>query len=1024
MAVFYSSLSFLVAQTAGYSCDFEDEGLETEWTLNGGPFGSQCINKWHIGGAEKNGGERGMYISYNDGKTAGYINADKGNVVSAYTLISHLPADNYEISFDWQALGLDEDALYVCWVPESVASNSTNQTSSLPKYVEEYGIRVGGRTALNNSLWNSSYGTFRHDGTPHKLCFVWRNGTVGSISPAACVDNIMIIPLSSCRKPSAITVTPNDSVIGIKWDGKSESYDIRIKSRENGQWYEYFNHPADTLTVSGVPEGTVEVYVRARCDEYYSVWVSKVQFVYYPNRRCVDFLNINSENCYYGTTNDPSANQGKMDQGYESEFSRHTIHYLDYETDPRTGDALHTVSPYDIASVRLGNWQVKAQAERIEYEYTVANEESAILLLHYAVVLQLPNHDIVKQPRFKLSVTDEKGKPLDTDSCTELDFSAGYGTGAEEGWIKIGEGDDALVWKDWSTVGVNLDEYKGRKLKIILTTYDCADGAHSGYAYFAMSCTAGKLEALSCGESANNVFRAPDGFNYRWYKRSDPEVTVTSEQELSLEQGDTATYCCSVIQKLNNRCYFTLTATALPRFPVADAEYSASIENCCNVVRFTDKSRVVFRKDGEDIISADDRCDSVVWNFGDGTTSREWSPEHIFPYEGGVYKVEQRAFLAGACDSIAVYNVELPAMQVPRDTTHAVVCEGESYNFDGVDLFVAGFYSDTISGGAANGCDSIHVLNLVVGEKYAITDTVVTCTDRLPYIFNGKDLTATGIYTDTFPTVYGCDSVVTLNLIVNESLEIEFPSRIEVCADALVAEVPYTVSSGVTTTYDVVFKDDVIADVDSAVPGNGVFAIPLPEKAVPGYYDMEIRFANADCGDVVGSAVLNILYPDSILAQRWNDVVAVRNSDYNGNYNFVAYQWFRNGEPLEGAIGSILYEPDGLDCDALYHVALTGVDGTTINTCTVKPVYFPEAEIEVTPTILFSGGTMVLNSPAQGSYRIWTVAGVMVSSGRFLEGETSVSAPGLPGMYLMEMRLPDGTYRTEKIIVGDYNTNQ
>ncbi len=760
------------AQIAGYSCDFEDSTLDTAWTLNAGPFGERCTNKWYIGTGANNGGERGMYISYDEGESAGYISGEgRAQVVSAYTLIDHLPADNYEISFDWQALGMDQDALYVCWVPESVFSNSTNQTSSLPAYVTDYGIRVGGRNALNNSLWNSLYGSFRHDGTPHKLCFVWRNGTGGSVSPAACVDNIMIIPLSSCRKPTEITITPNDTVIGIKWDGKSDAYDVRIKSRENGQWYEFWNHQSDSLTVSGLPEGTIEVYVRAHCDEFYSVWVSKVQFIYYPGLRCVDFLNINNDNCYYGTTQSPSANPGKMDAGYASENSRHTIHYLDYETDPRTNNALKTVSDYDIASVRLVNWLVSSEAERIEYEYTVDEDESAVLLLHYAVVLQLPNHDMERQPRFTLEVTNENGRPLDDDGCTSLDFSAGYGTGANEGWIQIGEGDDAIVWKDWSTVGVNLEKYAGQKLKIVLTTYDCKDGAHYGYAYFAVSCTSGRLETLSCGENADSRFRAPDGFLYNWYKLSEPDNILSEEQEFTIPLGDTATYACNVIQILNENCYYTITANAHPRLPVAEATYETAVEECQTVVRFTDKSHVIYRQPDGDVTAEDEVCDSVVWDFDDGTTSREWSPEHVFPYEGGTFEVTQRVFLSGVCDSITTYVIEVPENNIPRDTTHAVICEGEHYTFNGEDYYVTGCFSDTIVGGSVNGCDSLVTLNLVVNPLNTKEFEATMCAGG-KYEWNGNTYTTAGDYTDTVTAVGdGCDTIVTLHLTTIPAME-------------------------------------------------------------------------------------------------------------------------------------------------------------------------------------------------------------------------------------------------------------
>ena len=1007
----------LLAQTNGYQCDFEDTTEIRNWTLNAGPFGGWCTNKWYIGSAESNGGGvNAMYISYDEGKTAGYLSGvGNGQVVSAYRLISHLPADNYEISFDWQALGIDGDALYVCWVPETEFSNSTNQSDALPKYVTDYGIRVGGRSALNNSLWNSSYGSFRHDGTPHKLCFVWKNGVNGSVSPAGCVDNIMIIPLSSCKKPTGITLTARDTVLDISWTGQADSYDIKVKSRETNEWKYYNGIVSNSVSVESMPEGVIEVYIRSNCGEFYSVWVSRVQFIYYPGLRCVDFLDINEKNCFYGTAHNPSAEDGKVDFGFESSNSRHTIHYNRYETDPRTSNGLSTVSPYDIASVRLGNWMINTEGEMIEYDFYVEPNEAEILLLHYAVVLQLPNHDEADQPHFTLEVADTKGHRL--SDCTFANFSAGFGTGASEGWIQVGDGPDAVVWKDWSTVGVNLDDYSGQNLKIRLTTRDCTGGAHYGYAYFAVSCASGRLESLSCGASKKNVFSAPEGFNYHWFKLSDPtETLVSDKRELSLEQSDTTTYCCKVKQIMNDSCYFTLTAVALPRFPVAEATYEAEIRDCQNVVKFSDSSHVIFLRGDESILSKDDYCDSIQWNFGDGTPiSTEWSPEHIFPYEGGEFTVTQRVFLAGDCDSVSVYNVSLPEIKIPRDTTYAVVCDGESYSFNGNDYYITGQYNDTIVGGSLDGCDSITMLDLYVVEHYNIESVDTICSDNLPFVFNGKEYYDAGLHIETFRSYYGCDSTVSLMLTINESLNIDFPNVIDVCADAGVALVPYCVTSGVVSSFDIKFDSDAMEDIVDVTPNDATFDIPISDEVVPGFYRMKITFANMDCGDVELEATLLVYYPDSILVQRWNDVLAVRNSIYNGGYDFINFQWFKDDEPIEGAINSILYQPNGLDTGALYHVNLTRLDGVTINSCPIQPILF--SDISVSPTVTFVGSEVKVKSPSYGEAKIFNTVGVHISTVSLHQGETQMRVPAVAGTYIVRVELADGTTKTEKIIV-------
>ena len=89
--------------------------------------------------------------------------------------------------------------------------------------------------------------------------------------------------------------------------------------------------------------------------------------------QCIDFTNLRSENvtCTYGSFSNPYQYIGIRDDGPDKESSRHTIHKNANETDPRTGNQLHTVPPGEIASVRLGNWNKGAEAESITYQYFV-----------------------------------------------------------------------------------------------------------------------------------------------------------------------------------------------------------------------------------------------------------------------------------------------------------------------------------------------------------------------------------------------------------------------------------------------------------------------------------------------------------------------------------------------------------------------------------------------------------------------------------------------------------------------------
>jgi hypothetical protein len=121
------------------------------------------------------------------------------------------------------------------------------------------------------------------------------------------------------------------------------------------------------------------------------------------------------------------------------------------------------------------------------------------------------------------------------------------------------------------------------------------------------------------------------------------------------------------------------------------------------------------------------------------------------------------------CGSIPLYQAadvwneftnykELPYKCI--DTINDSFCQGDSYNFNGTEIRIAGIYQDTLQ--TAQGCDSIVVLKLTQNPSYNDTMNVNVC--NASYDFNGRILTTDGLYTDTLSSVFGCDSVVTINL--------------------------------------------------------------------------------------------------------------------------------------------------------------------------------------------------------------------------------------------------------------------
>ncbi len=125
---------------------------------------------------------------------------------------------------------------------------------------------------------------------------------------------------------------------------------------------------------------------------------------------------------------------------------------------------------------------------------------------------------------------------------------------------------------------------------------------------------------------------------------------------------------------------------------------------------------------------------------------------------------------ANGCDSTVILTLTVndPVAELLEES----ICQGENYFFDGVWVTDQGVYYDTLS--AANGCDSVVVLQLFVENTEVITQELGICEGDSLFV-GGAYQTTGGMYTDTYTsgTGAGCDSVVHTTLVVWESMEVE-----------------------------------------------------------------------------------------------------------------------------------------------------------------------------------------------------------------------------------------------------------
>lgn len=97
------------------------------------------------------------------------------------------------------------------------------------------------------------------------------------------------------------------------------------------------------------------------------------------------------------------------------------------------------------------------------------------------------------------------------------------------------------------------------------------------------------------------------------------------------------------------------------------------------------------------------------------------------------------------------------------------ICKGETYVLnDGTLALTSGFYVDRLQ--TINGCDSVVNINLSVNDVYdtLILDTICSSEVYAKYGFN---IDTEGYYSDTLKNRYGCDSIINLLLVVNDTYE-------------------------------------------------------------------------------------------------------------------------------------------------------------------------------------------------------------------------------------------------------------
>ena len=984
-----------------YSMGFElgDSAKLSQWRLNDGADLSICKERWVIGTAVKTEGKRSLYISYDEGATCTFDTV--WNTSYAYFDFT-IPSGQYELSFDWRCLGGDET--YMCaavGIAKQMTSMDCNyERAEFPDYIQSF-AESGYRVMRGCSRWQHVSVPFASNGTRvYRLYFAWRNKNRDSKLPnpvSACVDNIQITT-RNCAKPANLEAeVVGDSVV-VTWTGTSAQYCIEYRRYGREKWSVQTGIRDERFVIEGLDEGAYDIRVRGVCNDVdTSAYTYRTSFgVYYPDRHCINYVDLHGEDVVatYGTFSNPYANIGVYDTAFtdDPKYWRHTINWDPDEYDPRTGGRLKIVPEEEVASVRLGNWNVGAEGESLSFFYTVDGENASILLLKYAVVLEDPNHGPADQPHFNLEILDEWGNLIDY-TCGTADF---YADSQRPGWNTFG----SVTWKDWTTIGLNLDAYDGERLEVRLTTRDCNWSGHFGYAYFTMGCAAAKIVSTSCGDDAQMSIAAPSGFAYEWFDKYDNPVPDSIKSEdgrtLLIDPSDTTTYRCHLTYIEEETCGFDLYSSARPRFPIAEFEWQYEPANCQNRVKFINKSHIMTKFNNVTEHHYDQPCDEYEWDFGNGQVGSEKNPVVIFPNKGGFFNVVLYASIAeGRCvkdTSLIIFLPSIGDKELRIDTT---ICEGGYIVFGPQYAGEEREYVNVWKTSA--GCDSTVYLNLHLSPQSTeqLPDTTICA--EIPLTIDGQTYKSheSGKFYRFYTNQYGCDSTLWMNVTVLDSILPEITVR----------EMSDSPNSGAIFIGGAGFD---YYTVDGGEPQTADSITGLNG----GFYVLEF-FNDFGCS-VVREAAVSVCMPGWVY-QRWGDVLSLKNAEAldtdSATHIFTDFQWYKNNEAIAGANLSYLYVAEGLDPADSYYLEMTRVsNGEKLTTCPFRPTAVEDQKVVyVYPSPVQVGGTLTVKVSEAASLTIVNMFGDIALTQALSEGTNSIAMEVPAGIYVVQVQIGSET---------------
>ena len=362
--------------------------------------------------------------------------------------------------------------------------------------------------------------------------------------------------------------------------------------------------------------------------------------------------------------------------------------------DPFTCGNVMTLPPGEKQCVRLGNGGVNPtpgnpagwtngvgyQRDYLSYVFSITSKNS-LLIYKYAVVLQDPTNDPVNpphpkpiKPRFVVTIKNATGGLIDTVCGKKEDFAdtnaVGYRSCTLAGAQALGGNAAAggdIMYRAWTTVGVDLRKYIGTNVTIQFETWDCGLGAHFGYAYITAKCDTMAIITETCTPDGSVKLTAPEGFSYKWLPGGQ---TSRSINLFGVQPGDSAHVELTTL----DGCKTSLNTVIYPTIAKARFTLKPNIVCLGNPIAFTDSSSSIYTWNNS-LVPIKNR----KWMFDDGDSSLVTNPTHIYN-KSGTFNISLSIEDTSGCKDNVSHTVQVLPAPV-ADFTFLEACENKDVSF-------------------------------------------------------------------------------------------------------------------------------------------------------------------------------------------------------------------------------------------------------------------------------------------------------------------------------------------------------